>query len=141
MKYNTDKFNIEWNLIEGDFLNQLENTPKPHSIFYDPFSLNTDGPLWSYKIFKRIFNHCSGRPARLFTYSSSTMVRGALIAAGFYTGNGAGTGPKEDTTAAFTSPDIKNSGIKLLDNNWLNRFNRSSAKFSLESSRTCASAR
>ncbi|PKL15986.1 MAG: hypothetical protein CVV49_18625 [Spirochaetae bacterium HGW-Spirochaetae-5] len=57
------------------------------------------------------------------------MVRGALLAAGFYTGSGRGTGPKTDTTAAFTSLEIKNSGIKLLGIDWLERFKRSSAKF------------
>jgi len=120
---------IEWHLIEGDFLDHLENAPRPHCIFYDPFSLNTDSPLWSYQVFKRIFNHCAGRPAKLFTYSGSTMVRGALLAAGFYTGRGAGTGPKADTTAAFTSLEIKNDEIKLLGAEWLDRFHRSSSKF------------
>jgi len=125
----SDNHNIEWTLIEGDFLDQIENTPQPHCIFYDPFSLNTDGPLWSYAVFSRIFNHCIGRPAKFFTYSSSTMVRGALLAAGFYTGTGSGTGPKESTTAAFTSLEIKNHKIKLLGSDWLERFHKSSSKF------------
>ena len=117
--WRSEKYNIEWTLIEGDFLEHFEEIQKPHCIFYDPFSLNTDGPLWSYNIFKRIYNHCGNRPAKLFTYSSSTMVRGALLAAGFYTGSGAGTGPKTETTAAFTSPEAVNSGIKLLGEDWL----------------------
>ena len=57
------------------------------------------------------------------------MVRGALLAAGFYTGMGAGTGPKENTTAAFTSPEIVNQDIELLGKEWLERFERSSSKF------------
>jgi queuine tRNA-ribosyltransferase len=132
--WKSGKQSIEWNLIEGDFLDNIEKNAQPHCIFYDPFSLNTDGPLWSYEVFKRIFNHCAGRNARLFTYSSSTMVRGALLAAGFYTGSGAGTGPKTETTAAFTSPDAVSSGIKLLGDEWLRRFSLSSAKFSSENS-------
>jgi len=127
--WRSDVFNIEWNLIEGDFLDHLEKSNQPHCIFFDPFSLNTNGTLWNYTVFKRIFNHCKNRPAKLFTYSSSTMVRGALLAAGFYTGSGKGTGPKTDTTAAFTSLDVKNSDIKLLGVEWLERFKRSSAKF------------
>jgi len=127
--WRSDKFNIEWNLVEGDFLDHIEKSNQPHCIFFDPFSLNTNGTLWSYTVFKRIFNHCINRPAKLFTYSSSTMVRGALLAAGFYTGSGKGTGPKNDTTAAFTSLAIKNSDIKLLGTEWLERFKRSSAKF------------
>ncbi|MBF0353048.1 MAG: tRNA guanosine(34) transglycosylase Tgt [SAR324 cluster bacterium] len=125
---------IEWTLVEGDFLEHIENVPQPHIIFYDPFSLYTDGPLWSYSVFKRIFNTCGNTPAKLFTYSTSTRVRGALLAAGFYTGSGAGTGPKSETTAAFTSMAIKNSAIKLLGTEWLQRFHRSSSKFATENS-------
>ncbi len=128
--WRSDKFSIEWNLIEGDFLDHIEKSHQPHCIFFDPFSLNTNGALWNYSVFKRIFDHCINRPAKLFTYSSSTMVRAALLAAGFYTGSGKGTGPKSETTAAFTSLDIKNSDIKLLGIDWLERFKRSSAKFS-----------
>jgi queuine tRNA-ribosyltransferase len=127
--WRSDKFNIEWNLVEGDFLDHIEKSHQPHCIFFDPFSLNTNGALWNYSVFKRIFDHCAKRPSKLFTYSSSTMVRGALLAAGFYTGSGRGTGPKTDTTAAFTTLDIKNSDIKLLGIDWLERFKRSSAKF------------
>jgi queuine tRNA-ribosyltransferase len=127
--WRSDKFNIEWNLVEGDFLDHIDKSHQPHCIFFDPFSLNTNGALWNYSVFKRIFDHCANRPAKLFTYSSSTMVRGALLAAGFYTGSGRGTGPKTDTTAAFTTLDIKNSDIKLLGIDWLERFKRSSAKF------------
>ncbi len=127
--WRSDKFNIEWNLVEGDFLDHIEKSHQPHCIFFDPFSLNTNGTLWNYSVFKRIYNHCINRPAKLFTYSSSTMVRGSLLAAGFYTGSGKGTGPKNDTTAAFTSLEIKNSDIKLLGTEWLERFKRSSAKF------------
>ncbi len=127
---------IEWALVEGDFLDHIENAAQPDIIFYDPFSLHTDGPLWSYEVFKRIFTHCINRSAKLFTYSGSTMVRGALIAAGFYTGSGAGTGPKSETTAAFTSLDVKNSDIKLLSTDWLQRFHRSSSKYNNELSDT-----
>ena len=132
--WKSEEYNIQWNLMEGDFADLIEKAEKPHAIFYDPFSINTDGPLWSYSIFKRISDHCRGRDAKLFTYSGSTMVRGALIAAGFYTGIGAGTGPKADTTAAFTTMDIKNRDIELLGSEWLERFKRSSSKFSTEAS-------
>jgi queuine tRNA-ribosyltransferase len=132
--WRSDRFNLQWNLIEGNFADLIEKAEKPHTIFYDPFSINTDTPLWSYSIFKRIFDHCRNRPAKLFTYSGSTMVRGALIAAGFYTGAGAGTGPRTDTTAAFTSMEVKNRNIELLGAEWLERFKRSSSKFSPDAS-------
>lgn len=121
---------IEWTLLEGDFLDLIENASQPHCIFYDPFSLNTDSPLWNYDVFKRIFDHCINRPVKLFTYSSSTMVRASLLAAGFYTGTGTGTGPKSGTTAAFTTPALKNREIDLLGAEWLQKFSRSSSKFS-----------
>lgn len=127
--WKSEENNIEWNLIEGDFLDNIEKASKPHIIFYDPFSINTDGPLWNYSVFKRIFNHCRDNRTKFFTYSSSTKVRSALIAAGFYTGRGAGSGPKTDTTAAFTAPGIINPEVKLLGIQWLERFYRSSSKF------------
>ncbi|HNX23441.1 MAG TPA: tRNA guanosine(34) transglycosylase Tgt [Spirochaetota bacterium] len=132
--WKSDSYKIEWILMEGDFLDHMEKSEQPHCIFYDPFSLNTDGPLWSYKVFNRIYNHCINRPAKLFTYSSSTMVRGALLAAGFYTGTGAGTGPKAATTAAFTSLEAVNSDVMLLGSDWLRRFHLSSSKFGSEHS-------
>jgi queuine tRNA-ribosyltransferase len=121
---------LEWILMKGDFLENLERAPRPHSIFYDLYSMNTSGRHWSCQVFKRIFDHCAGRPARLFTYSSSTMVRGALLAAGFFVGAGAATGPRTDTTAAFTSPEAINPEIGLLGEKWLERFRRSEAPFS-----------
>jgi len=132
--WKSELYNIKWTLIEGNFLDHIENTTPPHCIFFDPFSLKTDELLWDYSVFKRIFNHCADNPSRLFTYSSSTKVRAALLAAGFYTGTGAGTGPKSDTTAAFTTLEIKNPEITLLGIEWLQRFHRSSAKFSDRSS-------
>lgn len=132
--WKSEKHNIEWYLMEGDFADLIEKAEKPHVIFYDPFSLNTDTPLWSYSIFKRIFDHSRPEGTKLFTYTGSTMARGALIAAGFYTGMGAGTGPKADTTAAFTTPEIRNSDIELLGSGWLERFKRSCSKFSAHTS-------
>ncbi|MBU3914994.1 tRNA guanosine(34) transglycosylase Tgt, partial [bacterium] len=58
---------IKWTLVEGDFLDHMENVPQPHIIFYDPFSLHTDQPLWSYSVFKRIFKYCGDTPTKLFT--------------------------------------------------------------------------
>ena len=62
------------------------------------------------------------------------MVRVALLAAGFYTGSGAGSGPKSETTAAFTSMAVKNTNIRLLGSDWLQRFHRSGSKFGPETS-------
>jgi queuine tRNA-ribosyltransferase len=128
------KFPVEWVLFKGNFLDLMESADIPGCIFYDPFSIHTDTNMWSYDTFRRINRHCSGHDSALFTYSGSTMVRSALLAAGFYVGAGAGTGPKSETTAAFTSPAAVTAGIELLGRDWLQRFHRSSSKFSTHAS-------
>ncbi len=94
---------IKWILHEGDFTEKMAEADTPDLIYYDPFSQNTEGPMWRYELFKKIFDHCTGTRTRLFTYSSSTMVRAALLAAGFFVGPGRSSGPRTETTAAFLS--------------------------------------
>lgn len=127
--WRSDRFNISWELIEGDFVEKYPSATKPDLIYYDPFSLRSGSFLWGYELFEGIFSHCNGKGSKLFTYSNSTVVRGALLAAGFYTGVGNSTGAKPETTAAFTSREAVNDGIRLLGAEWLERFQRSSAKF------------
>ena len=121
-----------WVLLKGDFRDSIESAKAPDIIFYDPFSYKTDPALWTVETFSRILNYCLGKPAELYTYSASTAVRGALLAAGFFVAQGMGTGPKPETTIAFTSM----SGLKdhplsprLLSQSWLERWRRSGAKF------------
>jgi queuine tRNA-ribosyltransferase len=123
---------LEWELLEGNFADFIESAKIPNIIFYDPFSYKTDPALWTVETFSRILNHCLGAPAELYTYSASTGVRAALLAAGFYVAQGMGTGPKSDTTIAFTSV----SGSKdhplspqLLGQSWVTRWRRSGAKY------------
>ena len=71
-------------------------------------------------------------PTELYTYSASTAVRAALLSAGFFVAQGVGTGPKTETTIAFTRADgAKNhpASPSLLDSKWLARWRRSEAKF------------
>ncbi len=125
---------IEWTLVEGDFAEKMGDAISPDFIYYDPFSQNTESPMWRYDLFKKIYNHCTKDKVSLFTYSGSTMVRAALLAAGFFVGRGAGSGPRTDTTAAFSSVKNGTGSIELLDTQWLQRFQRSSSKFSDHSS-------
>ncbi len=119
--------NAEW-VLKGDFLKEMDSAAQPHIIFYDPFSpASEDSPLWSADTFRRVFLRCHGRPAELFTYSNSTAVRAALLAAGFYTAEGASSGPKPDTTAAFTSHEAADPRFHLLGKAWLERLGRSQA--------------
>ena len=123
---------LQWELLKGDFADLIESAKIPDIIFYDPFSYKTDRSLWSVEIFSRILRRCLPKPAELYTYSGSTAVRVALLAAGFFVAQGVGTGPKTDTTIAFT----RASGAKdhprsprLLGQPWLARWRRSGAKF------------
>ena len=62
----------------------------------------------------------------LFTYSTATAVRSALLLAGFVVGRGDASGPKKETTAAALPPSLP---ARPLDARWLERLARSSAPF------------
>jgi queuine tRNA-ribosyltransferase len=101
-------------------------------IVYDPFSYKTNHALWTLDIFSRIVKRGAPRSKELYTYSASTAVRGALLAAGFFVAQGIGTGPKADTTIAFTGVNGSQDHRlfpRLLDHSWLTRWRRSAAKF------------
>lgn len=123
---------LQWELREGDFLEQLESSPAPDLIFYDPFSAKTDAPLWTVQTFARVFHHAGSKPTELYTYSSATSVRVALLTAGFFVAEGVGTGPRSETTLAFTHADgaANHPGApRLLGPEWLKRWRRSISKF------------
>ena len=123
---------LQWELHRGDFLDHLETSAAPDVIFYDPFSAKTDTGLWTSAVFARIHRHCGSKAAELYTYSSATAVRVALLTAGFFVAEGVGTGPKADTTQAFTRLDGANGHRpppRLLGAEWLGRWQRSQAKF------------
>ncbi len=123
---------LHWELLAGDFLEQLEQATPPDLIFFDPFSAKADTALWQAEVFARIVRHCAGRPAELYTYSASTAVRVALLTAGFFVAEGAGTGPKLTTTVAFTRADgaaAHPATPRLLGADWLARWRRSSSQF------------
>jgi queuine tRNA-ribosyltransferase len=119
---------IEWTLLTGDFALNFEKTPAPDIIYYDMFSLNFNDSLWSMRLFKRIFDHCNGKDARLITYTVSTRIRSALLAAGFFVCYGTGTGPKTETTIAFTSYDDARTHSRPVGTEWLGKWERSTAK-------------
>ena len=123
---------LEWELHPGDFLQYLESAKIPDDIYYDPFSAKTDTGLWAAEVFARIHRHCGPKSAALYTYSSATAVRVALLTAGFFVAEGVGTGPKADTTLAFTRADEAQAhpaAPKLLGSEWLGRWRRSVSKF------------
>ncbi len=122
---------LRWELLPGDFLQFIDRAPAPDIILYDPFSAKTDTPLWTTETFARIRAACAARPAELYTYSAATAVRVALLGAGFHVAAGVGTGPKADTTVAFTRGDavaFHPRAPALLGEAWLARWRRSDAK-------------
>ncbi len=126
---------LSWELVTGDFLDSIAgeqpSAAAPEIIFYDPFSGNSDGRLWSLDAFRRLRAACAGRGAELFTFSASTAVRGALLAAGWYVAKGRGISDRAETTVALTAEAVHRQGTDgyaLLGADWLARWNRSGAK-------------
>jgi queuine tRNA-ribosyltransferase len=117
---------VEWTLVEGDFLAELATQPRPDVICYDPFSAKVDAPMWSLATFTLLFDFLARdpRPVELFTYSASTAVRSAMLAAGFSVARGVASGPKPETTIALVHMTAPHD---LLGRDWLERRARSSA--------------
>ena len=123
---------LHWELLHGDCRAFIESAEFPDCIFYDPFSYKADSALWTCEIFARIFRRCVPKSGEFYTYSASTAVRGALLAAGFFVATGVGIGPKSDTTIGFASAKgAANHPLapRLLGREWLARWRRSGAKF------------
>jgi queuine tRNA-ribosyltransferase len=121
---------LHWQLLEGDFASRLEHAPAPDLLYYDPFSPRTDGPLWTWSFFSKLFQcltaASAGRTTTLLTYSNATPVRAALLAAGFWVAYGPPTGARPDTTRAYTLP--VGGEVRWLEVDWLQRWARSGAR-------------
>ncbi len=125
---------LSWLLAEGDFLSTVRQAPLPPDlIFYDMFSSRTHCEQWTLEFFRSLFSACAERAVELFTYSHSTAARAALLAAGFYVAKGRSAGTKEETTIALTPAAASSDhSHQLLGAEWLNRWQRSQAKFPAE---------
>ena len=124
---------LSWELIPGDFRETMSAASAPPDlIYFDMFSTNMDDGPWSLETFQRLFRACAGHSADFFTYSSSTAVRAALLAAGFYVAKGRATGPRPETTIAFSRGPHVTLGAgphELLGGDWLAKWTRSQARF------------
>jgi queuine tRNA-ribosyltransferase len=120
---------IEWRLLPGDFAAQKFEAPPPDIIFFDPFSFKTDSALWTLGAFRELAKVCEAKAAELYTYTYSTSVRAAMLAAGFYVAKGRGTGPKAETTIGL-SPRAAAASHRheLLNREWLAKWQRSEAQ-------------
>jgi tRNA U34 5-methylaminomethyl-2-thiouridine-forming methyltransferase MnmC len=112
-----------WEVVVGDFPQLLKagSLPAPHAILYDPFSPAKNPEMWTQPLFTRLYGLLS-RPCALATYSRSTMVRTALLLAGFDVGRGSATGEKEETTIAANRMELL---AEPLDRRWLATAERS----------------
>jgi queuine tRNA-ribosyltransferase len=120
---------IQWQLLVGDFAEQKLAAQPPDIIFFDPFSFKTDGALWTQASFSSLLRVCSASATELYTYSYSTSVRAAMLAAGFHVAKGRGTGPKAETTIALSpKAALTAHGHELLGKEWLNKWQRSDAQ-------------
>ena len=115
---------IAWRLVAGDARQTLADGPEQADIvFWDPYSPRCEPPLWTIAAFRTLHARC-GPAATLFTYSSATSVRSALLLAGFFVGFGDACGTKAATTAAAVR---REDLVRPLDGRWLERVERSSA--------------
>jgi queuine tRNA-ribosyltransferase len=120
---------IDWLLLCGDFALRKFEAPPPDIIFFDPFSFKTDAALWTLPAFRELSRLCKDKAAELFTYTYSTSVRAAMLAAGFYVAKGRGTGRKAETTIGL-SPHAASQphDHELLGAEWLDKWRRSDAQ-------------
>jgi len=114
-----------WSLCEADFLTAFAGQPQPDVIFYDPSSATVDAAMWSLAAFTRLFAYLT-KPVELFSYTSSTAIRSAMLIAGFHVARGVASGPEPETTIALTQPRLPHA---LLGRDWLAGRERSVARF------------
>jgi queuine tRNA-ribosyltransferase len=113
-----------WRLELGEAPGSLAGVAeRAELVFWDPFSPKVNPSLWTVAAFTALRGRCAPGCA-LFTYSTATAVRSALLLAGFAVGTGDPSGPKEETTAAALPPAVP---ARPLDQRWLARLARSSA--------------
>jgi queuine tRNA-ribosyltransferase len=120
---------IDWRLLRGDFAVRKHAAPSPDLIFFDPFSFKTDRAMWTICAFRELAQRCADLDVEIFTYTVSTSVRAAMLAAGFYVAKGRGTGPKTETTIALSPRAAAGRhGRELLGAEWLTKWRRSDAQ-------------
>ncbi len=125
---------IDWLLLPGDFAVRKFDAPPPDVIYFDPFSFKTDSDLWTLAAFRELADVCEHKHTELFTYTYSTQVRAAMLAAGFHVAKGRATGPKAETTIGLSPLAAMHHGHELLGAEWLSRWQRSDAQVPLGAS-------
>jgi queuine tRNA-ribosyltransferase len=120
---------IEWLLLNGDFALRKFEAPPPDVVFFDPFSFKTDSALWTLNAFRELARAFKDKHTELYTYTYSTSVRAAMLAAGFYVAKGRATGLKGETTVGLSPRAARAAhGRELLGQEWLAKWRRSDAQ-------------
>ena len=120
---------IEWLLLNGDFALRKFEAPPPDIVFFDPFSFKTDSALWTLNAFRELARAFQDKQTELYTYTYSTSVRAAMLAAGFYVAKGRATGLKGETTVGLSPRAAAAAhGRELLGQEWLTKWRRSDAQ-------------
>jgi queuine tRNA-ribosyltransferase len=120
---------IDWLLLPGDFSVRKFDAPPPDVVYFDPFSFKSDGVLWTLASFRELADVCRDKATELFTYTYSTSVRAAMLAAGFYVAKGRATGPKTETTIGLSPlAAARATHRELLGAEWLAKWSRSDAQ-------------
>ncbi|HVF15626.1 MAG TPA: MnmC family methyltransferase, partial [Steroidobacteraceae bacterium] len=119
---------IDWLLLPGDFTLRKFDAPAPDVVYFDPFSFKTDSALWTLASFRELADVCRDKATELFTYTYSTSVRAAMLAAGFYVAKGRATGPKTETTIGLSPLAAQATHRELLGTQWLEKWARSDAQ-------------
>ena len=124
---------VEWTLREGNFVDLIKSEAfKPHMIFFDPYSPEVNKEMWTLDVFKslkKISRSEAEGGTLLLTYSRSTPVRVAMLAAGFIVGVGQATGLKDETTQAAT---VRSLLREPLGKRWLERWRRSHTPYPID---------
>jgi queuine tRNA-ribosyltransferase len=133
-KWSSEDGRIRVELRRGLFEEQFKNASLPHVIWYDMFSSEACPELWSLELFKKLRAFLGDHPAELYTYTTSTEVRARLLATGFLVATGQATGPKTETTCAFTPEawKLQSSRFEPLGSTWLDKWSRSHVRFPRE---------
>jgi queuine tRNA-ribosyltransferase len=120
---------IEWLLLNGDFALRKFEAPPPDIVFFDPFSFKTDSAMWTLNAFRELARAFKDKHTELYTYTYSTSVRAAMLAAGFYVAKGRATGLKGETTVGLSPTAAAAAhGRELLGQEWLTKWRRSDAQ-------------
>jgi len=157
VRWDAGSLRVEWALMLGDFPSSLGSAredqpapgsfgpasarparrelPPPHAILFDPHSPKKNPAMWTKQLFCDLFSLLdSQRPCALATFTRSTMVRTALLLAGFYVGAGRPSGLKEETTVAANLLELLD---EPLGHKWLERARRSGSAEPLDNPVYC----